>query len=664
MQEKEKNKFDRFLTILLILLCIGILICAVTLVSICVKRAKDKNVNKYQPIATLTTSPGNSEPQAVTKPVEPTDAEVPTGSVDDLTPAPSEDPETSIAPVQPTDTPEPNPTEEASDPTVTIPGTPTQTVVPGISPNATPTPVGATPEPTKSAVPTTKVTPVPTNTAVPTNKVTPVPTKKATPTITPKPVTTEIGTPVSNHGKLSVNKDGKLVDKNGNLYQLHGVSTHGLQWFPQYVNKAAFKSLRDDWNVNLVRLAMYTVEGGYCQKDAAGKENLKRLVKNGVDYATELGMYVIIDWHVLQECDPNKYTDESIKFFEEMARTYKNNVNVIYEICNEPNGGTTWSQIKTYAEKVIKAIRAIDSDAIIVVGTPTWSQEVDKAAANPITGYKNIMYTIHFYAGTHKDWLINKMVAADAKKLPIFCTEFGITDASGNGNLDEASANKWIAKMNELNISYCCWNLANKNESSCLLKSSCTKTSGWTKDDISGQGIWLIKTYGGKLLGGTPTKPEPTRKPGATPTPTPKPNPTKTPTPTPKPNPTKTPTPAPTQPVAPNPLSYKKDVDGYGVTLNSNNGWISEGNRRNYQLNAGLTNKTGSDVSTWKIVITFDKDIKLDQFWSCEVTVSGKTMTITPAGYNAHIANGASISDIGVIFSASSEVKIVSVSCK
>ena len=62
-------------------------------------------------------------------------------------------------------------------------------------------------------------------------------------------------------GKLSV-KGTQLVDKNGNAVQLRGVSTHGLAWFPQYVNEDLFRELRQEWKANVVRLAMYTAESG------------------------------------------------------------------------------------------------------------------------------------------------------------------------------------------------------------------------------------------------------------------------------------------------------------------------------------------------------------------------------------------------------------------
>jgi endoglucanase len=299
----------------------------------------------------------------------------------------------------------------------------------------------------------------------------------------------ETGTPLSNHGALSV-KGTDIVDKNGEAYQLKGVSTHGLAWFPQYVNKDAFKTLRDEWGANLIRLAMYTGEsGGYCQD--GDKDKLKGLVSDGVEYATDLGMYAIIDWHILSDNNPQTNEDEAIAFFDEMSNKYANYDNVLYEICNEPNGSTTWSDVKEYAEKVIPVIRANDKDAIIIVGTPTWSQDVDIAAEDPIKGQDNVCYAVHFYAATHKDNIRDKVKTARDKGLCVFISEFSICDASGNGGIDYDSADEWFNMIDENNISYAGWNLANKNETSSLIDSSCDKTSGWSDDELSETGVWL-----------------------------------------------------------------------------------------------------------------------------------------------------------------------------
>ena len=300
--------------------------------------------------------------------------------------------------------------------------------------------------------------------------------------------TTDASTPFGQHGALHV-ENGKLTDQSGNTVQLYGMSTHGIAWFPQYINYDSFRTLRDEWNTNCIRLAMYTAEsGGYCTD--GDKEQLKQLVKDGVSYASDLGMYVIVDWHILSDCDPNQHKDEAIAFFREMAEAFADNDNVLYEICNEPNGGTSWDSIRAYANEVIPVIREKKPNAVILVGTPTWSQEIDKAAAAPLT-YDNVMYTLHFYAGTHKDDLRSRLETCVQNGLPVFVSEFGMCDASGNGANDFDSTTKWLDLLNKYQISFCCWNLANKDESSSVFKASSTALSDWSDDDFNESGRWI-----------------------------------------------------------------------------------------------------------------------------------------------------------------------------
>lgn len=291
-------------------------------------------------------------------------------------------------------------------------------------------------------------------------------------------------------GRLHV-KGTKLVDKKGHEVQLRGVSTHGLSWYPQYVNDKCFAQLHDKWGANVVRLAMYTEEyNGYCSGDAKNRSDLKKLIKKGVRLAKKHKMYVIVDWHILSDGNPNSHKKEAKAFFREMSREFKGYNNVIYEICNEPNNGTSWKEIKSYARSVISTIRKNDKKAVIVVGTPNWSQDVDQAAIDPIKG-DNIMYALHFYAATHKTDLRNKMTAAINKGLPVFVTEYGICDASGNGVIDKKEADRWIQTMDEYGVSYIAWNLSNKQESSSIIKSSCSKVSGFKKSELSDEGRWL-----------------------------------------------------------------------------------------------------------------------------------------------------------------------------
>lgn len=299
--------------------------------------------------------------------------------------------------------------------------------------------------------------------------------------------------PVGEHGRLRV-ENGRLVDQDGEAYQMHGVSTHGLAWFPEYVSEESFRTLRNDWDVDVMRLAMYSDENGGYSKGGDQKE-LKKLIDKGVEYASRQGMYVIIDWHVLGEGDPNIHKKDAIDFFDEMSAKYADYGNVIYEICNEPNGGVSWKDVKRYAEEVIPVIRANDPYGIILVGTPQWSQLIGDAAADPIEGYDNIMYTLHFYAATHKDELRSSLEKALEDGVPVFVSECSICDASGNGGIDEKSARTWVELLDEYDVSFVAWSLCNKNETAALVDSSCRKLSDWSDQELSDTGRWFKEEF-------------------------------------------------------------------------------------------------------------------------------------------------------------------------
>ena len=302
---------------------------------------------------------------------------------------------------------------------------------------------------------------------------------------------TYVSTSVPNKQISALHVSGtKLVNARGKAVRLQGVSTHGIAWYPQYVNYRAFKTLRDDWKANVIRLAVYTDEyGGWCT--GGNRKQLRDVIERGVKYATALKMYVIIDWHTLNgaSANPLKRKTAAAAFFKEMSKKYAKHTNVIYEICNEPNGATTWRQIKTYAKKIIPIIRKNAPDALIICGTPTWSQDVDKVATNKLP-YKNVMYALHFYAGTHKQELRDKAQNALAAKVPLFISESSICDASGSGKIDYASANAWKRFIKQNGLSYIEWNLSNKAESSSIIRSSSNKKSSWKLRELSATGKW------------------------------------------------------------------------------------------------------------------------------------------------------------------------------
>lgn len=314
-------------------------------------------------------------------------------------------------------------------------------------------------------------------------------TKKPAATVPKAPSDPKGTTPVSQHGQLSV-KNGQLVDKSGKGYQLRGMSTHGLTWFPEFVNESAFKTLRDDWNTNVVRLAMYVDEWGNGQCYMGNKSGSLELLEKGVDICIKLDMYVIIDWHVLNPGDPSKYTNEAKSFFETVSKRYAKYPNVIYEICNEPNGGASWSgNIKPYAEKIIPVIRKNAPNSVIIVGTPTWSQEIDKPLSDPLN-YKNVMYAFHFYAATHAG-LRSNVENCVAQGLPVFVSEFGTCDASGGGANDFNETQKWLSYFDKQGISYCNWSICNKDETCSVLRPGTSANGNWSESNLTENGKWI-----------------------------------------------------------------------------------------------------------------------------------------------------------------------------
>ena len=458
----------------------------------------------------------------------------------------------------------------------------------------------------------------------------------------------------SQNGALSV-KGTQLVDEKGQAVQLRGISTHGIAWFPDFVNQDAVTQLSKDWGANLFRIAMYTDEnGGYCTD--GDKEKLKALVTDGVEYAKQADMYVIVDWHILHDSNPLTHKAEALQFFKEMTEKLKGEKHVLYEICNEPNGGTGWEDIKAYADEVIPVIRENTPDAVILVGTPTWSQEIDKPQNDPISGYDNIMYTLHFYAATHKEDLRSKMVNAVEAGTPVFVSEYGLCDASGNGGNDLGQAQSWIDTMDQHGISYAVWSFCNKEETSALIASSCRKTSDFTREDLSESGKWImdmLHTEGNTGGSAGDKKNQDTEsverdsktsaqsqqnyqvqksKTGTAETA----------------NVTDQHENAAAQTVKSGDLTVDAQVTG---------SWESEG-KTFYQYQLTITNNGKEATSSWEVSLKFSDTITLSDGWNGEYQADGKKLVIRSKDYNGEIKAGEAAKDVGFIISASGQITV------
>ena len=294
----------------------------------------------------------------------------------------------------------------------------------------------------------------------------------------------------SSRGRLQVT-EGRLCGADGEPVILRGISCYGVSVSERYITDETFHDISHVIGANVFRMAMYTYGMGvvgYCT--GGDKEKLFQLMMDGVDYARSNDMYVILDWHILSDGDPNKYIEDAKDFFDRISKECKDKDNVIYEICNEPNK-VEWQQIKEYADVIIPIIRNNDPDSVIVVGTPDWSSRVDIAADDPLD-YPNLLYTLHFYTASHKQEARDVAKYAIDKGLPIFVTEYGVTASTGNYPYDLEEAGVWIDFLEANGISHVMWNFSKVAESSAAIKSSCLKASGLEYDDFSTSGQWLI----------------------------------------------------------------------------------------------------------------------------------------------------------------------------
>lgn len=296
--------------------------------------------------------------------------------------------------------------------------------------------------------------------------------------------------PVKMHGQLSV-KGVQLVDQKGEPVMLRGVSYGWHNWWPRFYNRGSVKWLRDDWKATVVRAAMgVDPERGYFRSKEWSVETIEKVI----DAAIENDIYVIVDWH-----SHTIHQKEAIEFFEHIARKYGDKPHVLYEIFNEPER-IQWELVKKYSIEVIQAIRRIDPDNIILVGSPHWCQDLHIVADDPIIGFDNLMYTVHFYAATHKQGLRDRCMYALSKGIPIFASETAGMEATGNGPINHAEWQTWIDWMEQSQISWITWSISDKNETCSMLTPEADSKGEWSENHLKESGK-LTRAYLRKYAG-------------------------------------------------------------------------------------------------------------------------------------------------------------------
>lgn len=290
---------------------------------------------------------------------------------------------------------------------------------------------------------------------------------------------------VKKHGQLSV-KGTQLVDKNGEAIVLRGLSFGWHNWWGKFYNKDVVKTLSTDWNATVLRgaIGVDADENCYIQSPNDSKAKIEAVIKAAVSQ----DIYVIIDFH-----SHNIHLKEAKIFFNEMSKKYAKYPNIIYEIFNEPND-ESWEDVKTYSQEVIKVIRANDPKNIILVGSPHWDQDIHLAAKDPILGFDNLMYTMHFYAGTHGKWLRDRTDEAIKSGLPIFVSESAGMEANGDGPLNLIAWQEYIDWMEKNKISWITWSVSSKVETCSFLKENASPNGNWKYADIQESGL-IVREY-------------------------------------------------------------------------------------------------------------------------------------------------------------------------
>ena len=289
-----------------------------------------------------------------------------------------------------------------------------------------------------------------------------------------EPTTALVINSVSENGFLSV-KGTSLVNEKGQPVILRGVCLGWHNWWSRFYHENTVEWLKNDWKCGVIRAAIgVEPDGAYLDETEEALNCLYAVV----DAAIKKDMYVIVDWH-----SHHIRLNEAKEFFRTVAEKYRNYPNIIYEIYNEPEKDT-WSEIKSYSEEVIKTIRTIDARNIILVGVPTWSQDVDTAAEDPITGYDNLMYTLHFYAATHGEHLFKKANTALQKGLPLFVSECAGMESTGDGPINRQAWQKWLQWMDEHQISWLAWSIADKKETCSMIRNTSSPISDWANSDL------------------------------------------------------------------------------------------------------------------------------------------------------------------------------------
>ena len=274
--------------------------------------------------------------------------------------------------------------------------------------------------------------------------------------------------------KISVNKNS-FVTENGEKLVFRGLNTSDPDKLESqgYWNKAYFEEIKK-WGANIVRFPVHPT--AWVER---GKENYLSLLDDGLMWASELGLYVIMDWHSIGNLQTDMYQhdryDTTLKqtydFWRTIAVRYgKNNTVAFYELFNEPTtynntlGTASWEEWKRLNEEMITIIRANGGEGIPLVAGFNWAYDLSPVLDNPINA-EGIGYVSHPYPQKREkpwedkwttDWGFVK------EKYPLILTEIGFCGPEDPGAhmpviSDESYGDAITNYCDDKEISYVVW---------------------------------------------------------------------------------------------------------------------------------------------------------------------------------------------------------------
>ncbi len=233
--------------------------------------------------------------------------------------------------------------------------------------------------------------------------------------------------------RISV-KGNRFVDPDGKpmLFRGLAISDPDKLEMQGHWNKAHFEQVKA-MGTTLLRIPVHPI----AWRERTPVEYVK-LLDQAVEWATDLGMYVIIDWHSIGNMTTGVYQDpmynttkeEAFAFWRAMSTHFgRHNTVAFFEFFNEPAafGTVSWAAWKQIVEEEIAIVRSNNAQAIPLVAGFDWAYNLTPLRDDPIEA-EGIGYTVHPYANKRPQpwepkW--EEDFGFAAAKYPMIATEFG-----------------------------------------------------------------------------------------------------------------------------------------------------------------------------------------------------------------------------------------------